>query len=257
MSLWAAKSSSPNRSGLEKLVLGGKVTDTSFTDERVYCSRMEIMLVRHGQSEANAGLTEFLDSPLTPLGRQQAQLTAACLRGEGLTQAYVSPLRRTLETIRPICEVTRLQAEVYADICEYFSAHYPGYKTFPGLTPARIRQEFSFAFFGDTFPCSDAWWPQDLEDDTRMYARAVRVRDALLGLYGATNEHLLIVSHAETVGRLTEAFLRVPPAPDDPPWSDNCGITRLRVSPDPSAAALLLTQNDTSHLASLLPPASS
>ncbi len=212
---------------------------------------MEILLLRHGQSEANAGLTEFLDSPLTPLGRAQAGLTAERLRGEGLTRAYVSPLRRTLETIRPLCEATHLPAEVYADVCEYFSTNYPGYKTFPGLTPAQIQEQFPFAFFGDTFPCSDAWWPQELEDDTRMYARAVRVRDALLELYAHTEERLLIVSHAETVGRLTEAFLRVPPAPDDPPWSDNCGITRLQVSSDLHIPAKLLTQNDTSHLASL------
>ena len=96
---------------------------------------MLITLVRHGQSEANAGLTDHLDSFLTPLGQQQAELTAQTLSGEGLTQAYVSPLRRTLQTIAPFCGLTGLRAEVYADICEYFSAHWPGYKNFPGLTP--------------------------------------------------------------------------------------------------------------------------
>lgn len=209
---------------------------------------MEITLVRHGQSEANAGLTDFLDSPLTPLGVMQARRTAQRLRGDGLTKAYVSPLRRTLQTIAPICEETGLKAEVHADVCEYFNAAWPGYKTFPGLTPAQIGSEFPFAFFGDTFPCSDVWWPQELEDDARMCARAVRVRDAILGLWAHTDERILVVSHAETVGRLTEAFLRVPPDPDGPPWSDNCGITRLRVGPDAQAPALPLLQNDTGHL---------
>jgi broad specificity phosphatase PhoE len=159
----------------------------------------------------------------------------------------VSPLRRALETIRPVCAETGLGAEVYADVCEYFNAAWPGYRTFPGLAPAAIRAEFPFAFFGATFPCADVWWPQELEDDARMYARAARVRDALLGLYARTGERLLIVSHAETVGRLTEAFLRVPPDAAGPPPSDNCGVTRLRVS-DPDAPATLLLQNDTSHL---------
>ena len=211
---------------------------------------MEITLVRHGQSQANAGLTDFLDSPLTALGVEQARRTARRLRAEGLTQAYVSPLRRTLETISPFCEETGLCAEVHADVCEYFNAAWPGYKTFPGLTPAQIREEFPFTVFGDTFPVNDIWWPQELEDDARMYARAVRVRDSLLGLHAHTDARLLVVSHAETVGRLTEAFLRVPPAPDGPPWSDNCGITRLRVGPDLDEPATLLTQNDTSHLTS-------
>ena len=212
---------------------------------------MEITLVRHGQSEANAGLTEHLDSPLTPLGVEQARRTAQRLRGDGLTRAYVSPLRRALETISPTCEAAGLRAEVYADICEYFNAVWPGYKTFPGMRPAEIQERFPFAFFGHTFPCGETWWPQELEDDALMYARAVRVRDALLGLHSQTEESILIISHAETVGRLTEAFLRVPPDADGPPWSDNCGVTRLRVGQDPSEPATLMLQNDTSHLASL------
>ena len=212
---------------------------------------MEITLVRHGQSEANAGLTEHLDSPLTPLGVEQARRAARRLRGEGLTKAYVSPLRRALQTISPTCEEAGLKAEVYADVCEYFNAIWPGYKTFPGLSPDEIRAQFPFAFFGHTFPCGETWWPQELEDDALMYARAVRVRDALVGLYAHTDEHILVVSHAETVGRLTEAFLRVPPDLDGPPWSDNCAVTRLRVSRNPDEPATLLLQNDTSHLAAL------
>ena len=211
---------------------------------------MLITLVRHGQSESTAGLTDHLDSFLTPLGQRQADLTAKTLSAESLTRAYVSPLRRTLQTIAPFCNLTDLRAEVYADICEYFSAHWPGYKNFPGLTPEQITGQFSFAFFGETFPCSAAWWPQVLEDDAKMYARAVRVRDALIKLHGGTDDHLLVVSHAETVGRLTEAFLHIADITDEPPWSDNCGITRLSVT-DPSQPAKVLTQNDTSHLAEL------
>lgn len=207
--------------------------------------------MRHGQSEANAGLTEFLDSPLTPLGREQARMTAETLREAGLTRAYVSPLRRALETIQPICAATGLRAEVNADVCEYFNAAWPGYKTFPGLSPAQIRDEFPFTFFGDTFPCDEAWWPQELEDDAKIYARCVRVRNTLLTLYAASDAKILLVSHAETVGRLTEAFLHVPPAPDDPPWSDNCGITHLRIAADAPAPAEILAQNDTTHLAGL------
>ncbi len=215
---------------------------------------MDIFLLRHGQSEANAGLTDHLDSALTPLGREQAALTAPRLLRERLTRVYVSPLRRTLETVRPFCGASGLPAEVYADVCEYFNAVWPGYKTFPGLSPAQIRAEFPFAFFGHAFPCGEAWWPQDLEDDARMHARAARVRDALLGLHADRDEHtderVLIVSHAETVGRLTEAFLHLPPAPGEPPWSDNCGLTHLRVT-EAEAPATLVLQNDVSHLASL------
>jgi len=216
---------------------------------------MRITLVRHGQSEANAGLTEHLDSPLTELGCRQADLTARSLSRAGLTRAYVSPLRRALQTITPFCELTHMRAEVYADICEYFNAKWPGYRQFPGLTPDQITTQFPFAYFGETFPCSVAWWPHTLEDDELMYARAQRVRDALIALHGGSGEHLLIVSHAETVGRLTEAFLRIPVVTAEPPWSDNCAVTRLHVF-DPNRPAELLAQNDTTHLAALTANAS-
>lgn len=209
---------------------------------------MEIFLVRHGESEANAGLTDELDSDLTELGRAQAALTAERLRGEGLTRAYVSPLRRTLQTISYICAATDLRAEVTADACEYFSGHWPGYRTFQGLTPEEIRRDFPFAEFDATFPCEPKWWPQAPEDDAIIYARAVRVRDALLGRFAASAQRLVLVSHAETVGRLIEAFLRVPPDPDGPPWSDNCGISLLSCRPDPAQPATAIYINDTSHL---------
>ena len=216
---------------------------------------MLITLVRHGQSEANVGLTEHLDSSLTALGRQQADLTAEYLSRTSFTRAYVSPLRRALQTIAPFCERTHLRAEVYADICEYFNAKWPGYRHFPGLTPEQITSQFPFAYFGETFPCSAGWWPQELENDDLMYARAQRVRDALISLHGGSSERILIVSHAETVGRLTEAFLHVPAVTEEPPFSDNCGVTRLHVF-DPDQPAELLAQNDTVHLAPLLTYAS-
>ena len=218
---------------------------------------MDIILLRHGQSEANIKLTDHLDSPLTLLGREQAELTGTRLMNEGITKVYVSPLRRALQTVAPFCALSGQRAEVYADVCEYFNERWPGYKTFPGLSPDDIRAQFPFAFFGNTFPCSASWWPSPLEDDARMYARAERVRDALLSLYADTAETLLVVSHAETVGRLTEVFLRVPaPGPgqpwEKPPWSDNCALTRLHIPADAAQPAQLLSQNDTTHLAELM-----
>ena len=180
-------------------------------------------------------------------------MTAERLRGMGVTRAYVSPLRRTLETIRPYC-ARRPGISPPKSMPTSANISPPTTLTtrrFPGLSPAEIQEQFPFAFFGGTFPCSEAWWPQEFEDDERMYARAVRVREALYRLHFGSEERLLIVSHAETVGRLIEAFLRVPPNPDDPPWSDNCSLTGFGFESDPEAPATLLFQNDTSHLAGL------
>lgn len=213
---------------------------------------MDLYLLRHGQSEFNVGRTEHLDSDLTDVGRQQAALTAERLRGEGLTRIYASPLRRALQTIAPTCDATGLPADVYADVCEYFSSAH--YRDFPGLSPAEIGREYPFARFTDDFPCEDVWWPQETEDTAAISARAGRVRDDLLRLYAGTDERVLVVSHAETVGRLTEAFLRVSPIPEGPEypyWPDNCAVARLHCPADPAAPAELAYHSDTSHLGDL------
>lgn len=210
---------------------------------------MELYLLRHGQSEYNVRRTEHLDSDLTDIGRQQAERTAERLAGEALTRVYVSPLRRALQTIAPTCGLTGLRAEVFADVCEYFSTEQ--YRNFPGLSPSEIVAQYPFARLTDDFPCTDVWWPQEIEDLSVISARALRVREALLRLYANTPERVLVVSHAETVGRLTEAFLRLPPAPDCPYWPDNCALARLHCTDDPAVPAELLYFNDTAHLGDL------
>ncbi len=63
---------------------------------------MDILLVRHGESEANAigRLQGHLDSPLSERGREQAGIVANWLgrRRIGWDAAYTSPLRRASET---------------------------------------------------------------------------------------------------------------------------------------------------------------
>ncbi len=57
-----------------------------------------LILVRHGQTEVNAGgrLQGRADAALTPLGRQQAQAVAAAVTGGA--RVVSSPLRRARET---------------------------------------------------------------------------------------------------------------------------------------------------------------
>lgn len=210
---------------------------------------MEVYLLRHGQSEFNVRRTGHLDSDLTEIGRWQAERTAGRLAGEGLTSIYVSPLRRALQTIAPTCDVTGLTASVYAEVCEFFSSE--PYRDFPGLAAAAILEQFPFARLTDDFPNGDVWWPQEIEDAAGLSARAARVRDTLLRLYAGSEERVLVVSHADTLGRLTEAFLRVPPVPYSSFWSDNCAVSRLHCPADPTAPAELVFSNDTTHLGGL------
>ena len=67
----------------------------------------ELVLIRHGQSTANAtGVWQGrLDFPLSEEGRRQARLTGRALAGESLDGLYSSSLSRALETAEIIsCE---------------------------------------------------------------------------------------------------------------------------------------------------------
>ena len=66
----------------------------------------ELLLIRHGQSTANAtgvwqGRLEF---PLSETGRRQARLTGRALAGETFDGLYSSPLRRAFETAEIISD---------------------------------------------------------------------------------------------------------------------------------------------------------
>ncbi|HEX2513472.1 MAG TPA: histidine phosphatase family protein, partial [Chloroflexota bacterium] len=57
---------------------------------------MRLYLVRHAQSEANAGLPGATrDSRLTELGRRQAEAVAQCLARHRIGRVLASPYVRT------------------------------------------------------------------------------------------------------------------------------------------------------------------
>jgi broad specificity phosphatase PhoE len=205
---------------------------------------MEITLVRHGQSEHNAGLTEFLDSPLTPIGQLQAERTGEKLKDSGITKGFASPLLRTLQTMAAIARYGNFPVNIEPQLHEYFSTEL--YRHFPGMTLAKITSEFSFCSLPKTRKLSDPWWATDIEDTLAIYQRCAAFRDYLAANY-ADEAHVLIVSHAETVGRLIEALQFVPPNLEGPPWSQNCGISRLSwdLTERPAEVKYI---NDMSHL---------
>lgn len=84
----------------------------------------QILLVRHGQSEAFVEGRPFElvagqgDPPLSEVGRAQARAVAERLRPEPVTAVYVSSLRRTAQTAQPLLEHLGLEATVEPDLRE-------------------------------------------------------------------------------------------------------------------------------------------
>ncbi|HEY3331354.1 MAG TPA: histidine phosphatase family protein [Capsulimonadaceae bacterium] len=212
---------------------------------------MEVTLLRHGESLANAGLSDELDSALTAKGERQADLAGRWLEAEAqrvgpLTRALVSPFRRTLQTFQPTSVLTGVEAEIFPEICEYFCAHDTRYLSFAGLDRNQISEIVSSIDTEQPHTVWPRWWPGELEDTYAVRARAARVKANIIARFVDDDCRILLVSHAETIGRLAEAFMNVTPT-DDVPWTENCGIWRFKVT-DGGQRTETLLQNWQGHL---------
>lgn len=80
---------------------------------------MEIVLVRHGLPLRVELETGIADPELAAEGHEQAEKMAAYLGVEDVEAVYVSPLRRALETARPLCKTLGLEAVVSEGVAEF------------------------------------------------------------------------------------------------------------------------------------------
>ena len=80
---------------------------------------MEIVLVRHGLPLRVELETGIADPELAAEGHEQAAKMAAYLGVEDIEAVYVSPLRRALETARPLCKLLGLEALVSEGVAEF------------------------------------------------------------------------------------------------------------------------------------------
>ena len=80
---------------------------------------MEIVLVRHGLPLRIELETGIADPDLAAEGHEQAEKMAAYLGVEDVEAVYVSPLRRAMETARPLCKVLGLEAVVSEGVAEF------------------------------------------------------------------------------------------------------------------------------------------
>jgi broad specificity phosphatase PhoE len=80
---------------------------------------VEIVFVRHGLPLRVELETGIADPELAAEGHEQAARMAAYLGVEDVEAVYVSPLRRALETARPLCKVLGLEAVVSEGVAEF------------------------------------------------------------------------------------------------------------------------------------------
>ena len=79
---------------------------------------VRLYLMRHGQARADDGSYDH-DTPLSPLGRRQAEAIAAGLANVSLAAVYASAMRRARETAEPLARVTGLDVRVDDRLTEF------------------------------------------------------------------------------------------------------------------------------------------
>ena len=206
-----------------------------------------ILLVRHGQSQGNAEgrFGGHTPTPLSELGRKQAEATARALAAEGVTAIYTSDLLRAVETAAPLARELALPLTQTSAFRERSVGHMEGLtfeeaaEQFPAEYAALLRRDFEHVLLGG-------------ESYRQLLDRAVRALDeAIAANRGGT---LAVFTHTGTACILALHLMGALDAPElRPVWlsTANCGINRFHLHSDGFLRVRAL--NDTRHLAALAP----
>jgi len=203
-------------------------------------SQVRIILVRHGETVHNKrkAFAGKIDSPLTELGRKQAEKLGNFFRETRFSRIYASPLRRALDTALEIerRNLKGARVEIVPALIEKYSGRLEGkeHRQVSGEIWKKMRKHPA-----DIFERIEGG--ESMED---VRKRVAPIAKALLseksGTYG-------IVAHGGTVRALFSELTGFPLNYSVPFKFDNCSITDIVVDRKLSrifAAAV----NSTSHL---------
>jgi probable phosphoglycerate mutase len=200
----------------------------------------ELLLIRHGQSEAYLDGTSFPlvgghgDPPLSREGHDQARRLSARLGSAGIAAIYVTTLRRTSQTAAPLAERLGLVPRVEADLREVHLGDWEGgeYRKMVATEHPMARRMLAEERW-DVIPGAES-----------SAALADRVRAAVGRLAsGHPGERVAAFTHGGVIG---QAFaLATGSRPFAFIGADNASISRLFVA---GGRWIVRGFNDTAHL---------
>lgn len=240
---------------------------------------LRVLLVRHAESFNNAlgqepGITyaewmarRHADPELSTLGRQQAEALGKFLaREEGappvaegsalqgiwpIGPMYVSPLRRTLHTLRPAWTRLGKSPQVWTDAFEVFGVYDAAGSSSKGLTRAEMLEEFpDVSLSADV--TENGWYPLDGREEldharTRLAGVAARLKDvAAKASEEERGETLLLLSHHDSMDLLLQALVQgnTDTSQLGSYKHNNTAMTLLNVYPEGKAQIVCLNRTD-------------
>ena len=199
---------------------------------------MKLILVRHGQTESNKlGRIQGINiSPLTDLGREQAEAAARALVSEAPLALYSSPLPRALQTAKAIGSRAGVQPVEVQELIEMDVGK------FEGLSGPQLRERF---------PDVMRSWDQDpaatvMPGGESLYDVRDRAWPAIQSLAERhESETVVAVTHNFTIHTIVCTALDMPLNNFRKLRIDLGAITRLEIT---SARTTLVSLNETWHL---------
>ncbi|MEN9223311.1 MAG: histidine phosphatase family protein [Thermostichus sp. BF3_bins_97] len=153
---------------------------------------LRLYLLRHGETpySRSGGFCGALDPDLTPEGQQMAHAFAATYAGIPWQALYVSPMQRTLATLKPLAEKTGLTMQIRDGLREI---HYGEWE---GKTHPEVRESYTEDYL--RWMTEPAWnSPTGGETAVQIANRAMPVVAEIEERY--TDGNVLIVSHKATI----------------------------------------------------------
>lgn len=201
-----------------------------------------LYLVRHGQSDGNAEgrFGGHGPTPLSKLGREQAERTARALAKERINAIYSSDLLRAVQTAEPLAELLNLPIHQR----EAFRERNVG--VLQGLTFDESKQQFP----RDYYALINRNIHHVITEGESYRHLLKRITAELRGILRShERERIVIFSHTGAICFMTLHLLgAIHRGTKTTPWiiTSNCGINRFELRGPRNVRVLAL--NDTRHL---------
>lgn len=153
---------------------------------------LKLYFLRHGETTASQTGTFCgrLDIDLTPAGKLMAEDFAEAYQSLPWTAIYCSPLRRTVETVKPLCDRIQLDMHLREGLKEI------AYGNWEGKTPAEVNREHHDDYVRWL---ADPGWnsPSGGEKGIDIARRSSEVLEEIEQTYSQGS--VLVVSHKSTI----------------------------------------------------------
>ena len=182
----------------------------------------DLYFIRHGQSQANLSghFAGFTDSPLTDLGKKQAEVTSTFFDDIKPDKVYASPLLRAYHTGLAVSERYNIEIETDERLKEIFGGEWEG---------------VLFASLVDLYPEEYNVWLTDLGKAVCTGGESTlelqnRVNSAVLDIVAKNpGKKIVIATHATPI-RVMECIWRKISLTEmkNVPWVSNASVTHVR-----------------------------